>query len=172
MAFTPEDGTGLSNSNTYADVAFADAYFSDRNNTTWSAASETLKQAALIRATDYLDGTFCFIGTRKTSEQSLEWPRDNAVDSLGNDFAAVPTNLKRACAEYALRELSIRLSPDPVYDERGLQVRRTLDIVGSLESEVEYLNTVQSPITNRKYPSADKWLRDIIVKKGVSLLKL
>jgi len=171
MAFTPEDGTGLTTSNAYCDEAFADAYFSDRGNTVWSSATTAAKEAAIVRASDFLDRNFIFIGCRFSSEQALEWPREHAYDSLGSEITGVPTGVQKACAEYALRELSARIQPDPLYDERGLQVRRTLDIVGSLETEVEYANFAQNPDINRKYPSADRWLRGLIVPKGTSIMK-
>ena len=49
MAFVVEDGTGISNSNSYAPVAFADSYFADRNQAEWVGTDE-VKKAALIRA--------------------------------------------------------------------------------------------------------------------------
>ena len=43
MAFVVEDGTGLSNSNSFVAVAFADSYFADRNQTAWAGTDEAKK---------------------------------------------------------------------------------------------------------------------------------
>ena len=37
MAFIAENNSGLTDANSYTDVAYADSYFLDRNNTIWSA---------------------------------------------------------------------------------------------------------------------------------------
>ena len=54
MSFVLEDGSGVIDSNSYADVAFADAYFSDRKVVAWTGITSS-KQAALISATDYIE---------------------------------------------------------------------------------------------------------------------
>ena len=56
MAFIVEDGTGVEDANSYTSVAFADAYFADRNNTTWSGASVADKEFALVKA-----ATLCYL---------------------------------------------------------------------------------------------------------------
>ena len=47
-----EDGTGLSNADSFVSVAYADTYFSTRGVSAW--ASLTNKEALLIKATDYI----------------------------------------------------------------------------------------------------------------------
>ena len=44
MSFQVDDGSGLTDSNSYADVDYADSYFLDRNNTIWSALTTTQKK--------------------------------------------------------------------------------------------------------------------------------
>ena len=56
MALIVEDGSGLSGANSYASTAQADTYASDRGLTAWTGDTAT-KEAALIRATDYLEAT-------------------------------------------------------------------------------------------------------------------
>ena len=77
MAFVVEDGTGLTNSNSYISVADADTYFSDRNNTVWAALSTTQKEAYLIQATQYIDAVYSdrFSNIKLKSTQALEFPR-------------------------------------------------------------------------------------------------
>ena len=106
MSFTVEDGTGLSSANAYAAVAFVDDYHADRGNTKWTGTT-AVKQSAIIRATDYVDKRFrtMFRGTRASAGQALEWPRVNAANDNGFWIQGIPTTLKKAIAEYALRAL-------------------------------------------------------------------
>ena len=57
MALVVEDGSGLSGANSYATAAQADTYASDRGLSAWTGDTAT-KEAALIRATDYLEATY------------------------------------------------------------------------------------------------------------------
>lgn len=114
MAFTVEDGTGLSNSNAYASVEYVDSYHADRGNTKWTGTT-AVKQAAIIRATDYVDKRFrkLFRGTKASDGQALQWPRTNATSDNGFWIQQIPTALKKAIAEYALRALLYNvLAPD------------------------------------------------------------
>jgi hypothetical protein len=53
--FIVEDGTGIARANSYSNVPFADAYHYTRNNTSWASAAISAKQAALVKATDYIE---------------------------------------------------------------------------------------------------------------------
>lgn len=124
---------------TYLSVADADTYWSDRNNSTWSAATTAEKEKALREAAQYLDGAYTFIGVLADLEQVLAWPRSAAVIRSGNfagaDFASdeIPLKIKHACAELALDALDARLRPTL---ERGGAVKREkVDVI-----EVEYLD--------------------------------
>ncbi|HSW65281.1 MAG TPA: DnaT-like ssDNA-binding protein [Dissulfurispiraceae bacterium] len=86
ITLTVEDGTRPTGANTYASLADADAYWADRGNSTWEDATDDEKAAALIQATDYLNG-LPWIG-RKVAIRVMAWPRyDVIVDSyaLGSD---------------------------------------------------------------------------------------
>ncbi len=119
MAFTPEDGSGKDDANSYVDVAFADGYFADRGQTQWGTAAQADREVALIKATDYIDKRFgpMFKGYRRAKQQALEWPRLDAYDEDGfayDGIDIIPRTLQKACAEYALRALQNGpLAPDP-----------------------------------------------------------
>lgn len=149
MAFTPEDGSGLSNSNSYVELSFSNDYFDDRGNATWSGASDTDKQTALVRATDYIDKRFAtrFKGRRSSGEQSLQWPRTDATDNDGYDLTGVPTKLKQATCEYAFIALSMALAPNPSTnpgtESSGIVTRRD-EQVGPIRESVTYQSTTTS----------------------------
>lgn len=55
MSFTLEDGSGVPGSKTFASVAVADRYFSDRGNSDWVGLTEAVKQKDLLDATEYVE---------------------------------------------------------------------------------------------------------------------
>ena len=120
MAFTPETGQGLPNSNSYATVAFADTYHADRGHVSWANLPTATKEQCLVRATDYIEKRFGrrFRGERKgdSTQQALEWPRLNCWDDnrlLLANGNQIPLALLQATAEYALRaSLLGELAPD------------------------------------------------------------
>ena len=101
-----EDGTGLSNADSFVSVAYADTYFSDRNITAW--ASLTNKEALLIQATDYIEAVYSqsWKGTTLNDTQSLSFPR------IINDETVYPDRLKKAVCELALKADSGSLLED------------------------------------------------------------
>ncbi len=114
-----DTGPGTSSANSYASVALADAYMASIGRADW-AGIDTLKEAALIRATQYIDGKFrrSWSGQKLNGrDQALDWPRTGAVDcdgyQIGND---IPPEIIKAVCEAALRELTdpFSLSPDVV----------------------------------------------------------
>lgn len=161
MAFTPEDGTGLEAANAYIDVAFFDAHHADRGRDV-TALSATVKQTAIVRATDYIDKRFGrkFRGTRRGKRQGLEWPRLDAFDN--DDFMLdgvdiVPRQLKKACAEYAIRAIqyATELAPDPLRpapnqdlsDAANIPAQSTTVITGTVRASTE---RVEGAVTDSK----------------------
>lgn len=160
MAIIVEDGTGKEDANSYTSVAFADAYFADRNVAEWTG-DEATKGAALVRATDYIDLRFGdqFLGRRQFTDQSLAFPR--AADAPQD----LPRALQRATAEYALRALSGALAPDLQTDASGVAVAARRSKVGPVEESVEYANAGGANVTAalfRPYPAADALLAPLL----------
>lgn len=149
MAFVPETGAGLSNSNSYASVAQADGYFADRGNTEWAALTTTEKEQALIKATDFLEATYrsAWKGYRVTATQALSWPR---VDVTADSFP-IPANIVPLAVTYACAELAIRATTTTLLADQGQQVKREkVDVL-----EIEYQD--YSDPTER-YPSVNRLL--------------
>lgn len=130
----------------YGTVAAADAYHAARANTAW-AGDEVAKQAALIRASVYIDGRYrkllasgvwqsLFPGVKTEGRgQAREWPRTGAYDYEGNQIPAdqVPVEVEQATYEAALREIVEPGSLSPDYVASGAIKRQKVDVL-----EIEY----------------------------------
>jgi hypothetical protein len=137
MAIVVEDGTGLSNAESYVTVAFCDTYFSDRGDATWTG-TDAEKEEALRKATEYLDVTYTWIGSIKVDTQALGWPRDGAWDKEGRSLEdIVPLGVERATAEAALKALSASLLADTTNSD--FVTKEKVDVI-----EVEYASGAPS----------------------------
>lgn len=106
MALVVEDGTGLSNAESYLSVTDANTYFTNLGTTAWTG-TDAVKEAVLRKATQYLDATYSWAGTIASTTQALNWPREGVEDSQGRDLDnTVPRAIENATAELALAALS------------------------------------------------------------------
>lgn len=116
MALEVEDGTGKSTADSYISVADASTYHTARGNTAWAAlTTDALREAALRKATDYMRQAYRsrWQGYKVNEDQALDWPRyDVEVEGYAVDSDIVPTEIKNACAELALKASSADLNPD------------------------------------------------------------
>jgi hypothetical protein len=157
MAFVVEDGTGLANANALIDVAFADTYFADRGIVAWTGDTATVKQPAIVRATDYLANRFKFLGSPYNEDQALPFP----VVYCDETDPQMPVKMKQAVAEYALRALTAVLAPDPTTDATGGRVIEKMEKVGPLEERTKYSEAF-SLFLFKPYPAADVLLRGLV----------
>lgn len=118
MALIVEDGTGMADAEAYISVADADTYFAARGNASWAALTTEAKEQALRLGADYMGAVYGprWCGTRLTTTQALDWPRD---------VEGVPEAVKRANAE-----LAVRASAAPLLADAGAQVKQ--EVVGPI----------------------------------------
>ena len=171
MALEVEDGTGKANANAYISLTDADAYFAARKVDTWKAKTSAEREAAIVRATFSLDSWLRgrWNGVKKTSTQSLAWPRISALgattgitDEDGYELAtdAVPQVVAWATAEVALIELSGRFLQESVGSSNAI----ASESVGPIS--VSYRGDAPS-ITY--YPHVEAMLRGVAAVGGVQL---
>lgn len=150
MALIVEDGTVVAGAESYITVANATTYFSNRGIATWAAlASDTVREQALRKATDYMVQAFKgrWKGLIVEEAQALDWPRTGVfVDGYELDSDSVPEQVQRACAELALKASAA----DLLADQEQLIVREK---IGPIETEYDKY----SPQAKR-YPVIDKML--------------
>lgn len=131
MSLTIETGAGLPDAESYASVAFADAYFAARMTANWDS-SDSHKEMLLRLATDHIDAVYGqrFKGTKGTLAQALQWPRVGVyVDGYELPIDAVPIEIQRACCEFAHAANTQTLLPDLT---QGVK-REKIDVI-----EIEY----------------------------------
>lgn len=155
MAIIVENGTMPEGANVFASVAFADSYLGARGGgTTWSTAATEAKEAALVQATDYLNG-MPWKGRKAVAGRVLAWPRVDATDADGYVIAdnIVPEQVQAACVELAL--LAVQGKPLLSAIERGGKVKRKK--VGPIETEFE-----DGAPAGTQYPAIDALLRGMV----------
>ena len=99
-------GEVLSNGSATADQGAANPVFVE---------TDELREQALRKATDFMRQVYRtrWKGYRVNEDQSLDWPRYGVeVDGYAIDDDIVPTEIKNACAEYAIRAAAGDLSAD------------------------------------------------------------
>lgn len=116
MSLIVESGQAGADSESYCSVGDAIAYHTKLGNTAFLNLNDELsKERALRKATNHMTQVYrqSWKGQRATSTQALDWPRVGVeVDGYCFDSNAVPSVVRDACAELALRALTGQLSPD------------------------------------------------------------
>jgi hypothetical protein len=156
MAFVVQGDVPVTSANAYVDVPYFVSYHTDRG-TDVSSHSEVDMKFAIVRATQYLDMRFEYVGERVLSNQELEWPRQFAYDDRGNSVAGLPVAVKWAVCEYALRALTAELMADPAQaDDSGRSVKVREAAVGPIVEKIEYERGAIYSMPD--YPIADRML--------------
>lgn len=141
ITLVKEDGSGMANANSYASLADGNAYHETHlYPEPWNAATNERKLAALIMATRMIDSEMQFFGSKTTSTQALQWPREQCPDPDLNDNTfprliggnwvlenVVPKIVVDATCELARRLLEKNRTADP--DGEGIS---NLSITGAL----------------------------------------
>ena len=100
MALTVEDGTGLSSADAYISVADFKT-FCDNRGYDYSAFADSVIEQKIRLATEYIDGSWRYRGTRASETQALEFPRSGLTDWSGFTITGLPARVVNACAEGA-----------------------------------------------------------------------
>lgn len=160
MFITQPDGAVVDDANSYVAVAYADTYHADRGATAWAALTTAQKQAALIKATDYVEQTYYgrWIGYPTEANQPLSWPRSYHDPELYyTDFdiaGTIPEKLKQAVCILALESIGgDELNPVQTQTVK----REKVDVI-----EVEYMPGNEGGRTGKTRPAIDGLLRKLL----------
>lgn len=154
MSLIVEDGTGKSNADSYVTLAECDAYHVNLGNSDWEideedAANVAKRENAIKKATAFIDMRYGgrFKGVRSTAEQALLFPRDGISDNDGYVLENVPTAVKRATCEAALKIfLGADLMPD--LDRGGKIISETVGPISTTYSSSAPAGTKYETIEN------------------------
>jgi len=154
-----EDGTGLVNAESYVSVADATVYHNNIGNAAWSAlANDEIREQLLRKATAFMLQRYrsSWNGWRKTTTQSLDWPRSlvqikDAVSLNYYDDASVPELVKNACSSLALRASTQILLADEKRAKSSVTIgpiSTTYDPFSSQSIKYKEIDTMLSPYFN------------------------
>lgn len=119
MTIIVETGQGIADANVLCAVAHANNYHALRGNDKWADLDTLEKEAALVKATDYLTQMYRgrWKGVRSTHTQALDWPRagveqPDVAHCFILDAYSIPNQIKDACAILALISTTEDLLPN------------------------------------------------------------
>jgi hypothetical protein len=177
MAFLVETGAVVAGANAYLSVAQYRAHHTDRGKAALSSdvgQSDVLVQAAIVKATDYIDKRFGrrLRGTRKQSTQDLEYPRIDAWDDDEDRLPEMPGSLLKATAEYAWYASQQTTDLAPVPDGTSGVVQESTEKVGPISTTVKFADRPMTSTGNlteslREYPEADLWMEELIESSSI-----
>lgn len=157
---------GGESSNSYVDVAFADAYAANKSwATDWAALTEDQKEVALITSTSWME-TLSYAGTRCSATQALKWPRSDAsCDGVPATCDVIPLQVRQTEVELAWQA---HKNPDAITGGGGAAagtfVKRQK--LGSLEIEYDqYSGTSVTSCDNCNDPAvitAFPWIKGLM----------
>lgn len=151
MAFKQQDNDGtIDGANAYTDPATVRAYWLDRG-VDLSAKTDQELEAAIIKATEYLDARYRWVGWQLRRLQGTQWPRGGVTSFL----RGLPPALITATCMMANRALSGKpLMPDPSFDASGQKVTELTKKVGPIEVSTKYAESSGSSLASStpQYP--------------------
>lgn len=134
---------GDATANSYITVAEFEAFWTERNvNLSHSTAA---KESELVKAADYINREYTFVGERQYRYQAMAWPRLTGVYLVKDwpiDPDTIPQDIKDAQAELAYL---INQGTNVFATVEGGAKVREKNKAGPVETEVEYTNFRETP---------------------------
>jgi hypothetical protein len=159
VAFIVENGTGIEDANAYVDEDYVKNYFMGERLTMFSELED--KESVIVSATQLVDISYEWKGTRISIDQGLNWPRDS-VEFEGHEIIGIPTALKKAVCEAVFIVMN---SDDSLYSNDNQREVVKESVAGAIS--VEY---AQSKDSATKYEVLDKILRGLYCTETLSVL--
>lgn len=141
MAFSQQNADGtVEGANSYVSVQQVRDYWADRG-VDLAAKTDAEIQIAAIKATDFLDARYSWVGYKLYRLQGTQWPRGGVSSFL----RGLPDAIINATCSLAQRVLSGKvLMPDPTVDPSGQAVLETTKKVGPLETTLKFASATGS----------------------------
>lgn len=163
MALTVEDGSQVANADSYVSVADARTYLAARGES--FTADDAVAEQNLLKAMDVLEAKRSqYKGTKVSSTQSLQWPRDEVyIDGLLFAKDAIPDELVHAQAYLALYAQDYALQ---AVGSGRIVVKEKVDVIERSYSDSK-VGTVQA-----QFNKVDDLLAPLLSNAGLSLVNV
>lgn len=155
-----EDGTGIASADSYIAVADLRTYCANLNYAIAADVQDAFLATRLRAASNWIDTSFRYKGTRLTSTQALEFPRAGLMDWSSMLVTGVPLRVAKACAELAYKAIA----DDQLFQdlERGGMIHS--ETVGPISTTYE-----SSAPTQKVYQQATSFLEQYVRDKDYLL---
>lgn len=166
MTLVVEDGTGISNAESYVSVSEIDAYAEKFGKSGWIGVQTLDKEIHARRATQFLDSKYPFDVTSKVATQALVFPAESFY-IRGHSVTGIPLQLKDAACELAI----ISVGSDLVESVGARAYTYRSVKIGDLEKTERYSSSDNQNI----FYSVELILRPLLansIGRGVSVVKL
>lgn len=161
MALTVEDGTIVTNANTYVDVDDLRDYAAARGIAL--PTSDTECEILIIKAADYVESKRDrYQGVKSDSDQPMQFPRDGVfIDGFELSADEIPRELKYAQMQLACDAHTTDIMPNRLVTTQGAVTKQK---VGELE--IAYANPT-SPLSVPAFARADALLAPLYKRNGL-----
>lgn len=156
MAIVYEDGTGVPEANAYVDDAFAQNYFMGERLARFVEVED--KDSLIVAATQLVDISYEWKGTRKTLEQGLAWPR-NGVELDGFSVEGIPAAVKKAVCEAAW----LAMNDEELFSTENDQIVVRERVEGAVDTSYANPKDIAGVVATR-FEILDKLLRGLYAK--------
>ena len=151
MPLVVEDGSGKVDADSYDSTAGIIATLTKYgDHVTFAGKTGTEQEQIARKGTRKLDTEESFRGRKKTLEQALEWPREDAQDDDGYTYPSdeIPARLKEALAYYC-KEIADGGDIQPNVSSPGTIKAESVK-VGPIEESIEYMGGKEQETFYRK----------------------
>lgn len=167
LVFNVEDGSCVTDANSYISLEEANQYQTNKGRTDWLSLSEEDKKITLIKGTQYVNELYNWKGRRKYEVQTLAFPRVNIFDNDGFEVKDIPKKLKEAVCEAAFYSFQEKKELFTVYESETGKVKRDKKVVsGAVEKEIEFFADSEATVEYiSKYASLNSLLKGLYLEK-------
>ena len=163
ISFNIEDGSCVSEANSYISLEEANQYMTNKGRSNWLALSDDEKKVTLINGTQYVDNLFTWKGRRKFEQQELSFPRVMIRDLDGFEIRGIPKRLKEAVCEAAFYGFESGSELFTTYNENGAIKRQRVE--GAVE--VEFFDSTETAVDYiSKYAALNSILKGLYEDKN------
>lgn len=163
MLFIVEDGSGLTNANSYVSVSDFRAYWESRG-VDYSTAPTNELQASLVKATQYLDTNFRWIGKKQTQEQALQWPRWYAYSPDGYVYSGIPKELAHAVCEAA----NVEQAGTSLFASTEDGISEKTENVGPIQTTYKYERSMTGRVV---YQAIQVYIKDLVQTRSMATVR-